>query len=203
MGYPKNEVKQYTADRFKQYLITRSVAAKMAVDLCLGGKITLEQVPTYTDKFTLLHFGQIQVEPEVDREILRLSTLDKSRRENLDPSETTPPDDKPILCEDCGHGKLGADECKHSEGDITDCTDYFPPGPLPTDEDAEAEARRQEYEDEQQRAEDEASNEAFKKREEAETTTEFECNVCHKKYKKRSNCIKHLKKVHGYESGDK
>jgi len=124
MGYKNNELKQYTADRFKQYLITRSVAAKMALELCLAGKIELKDIPTYTDKFTLLHFGQIQVEPEVDREILRISVLDKKldkeKRESKKPEQIEAPE--------------------------------------PTDEDAEAALRRQQYEDDQQRAEDEAND---------------------------------------------
>jgi len=213
MSYPNNKSKEFKADRFKQYLITRSVSAKMAADLCLAGKIELKEIPIYTDKFTLLHFGQIQVEPEVDREILRISALDKKRREDEKirleslpgaiKSRFTPEvnshisDHAPILCETCGHGKEGTDEC--SDKGMTECSDYNPSSPEPTDEDAEAELKRKEYEDEQQRAEDEANDIAKPVSYHGEKPEKYKCGICAKTYKNKTNCITHIKKKHSEE----
>ncbi|KKN66055.1 hypothetical protein LCGC14_0475330 [marine sediment metagenome] len=201
MGYPNNKQKEFKADRFKQYLITRSVSAKMALELCIAGKITLQEIPIYTDKFTLLHFGQIQVEPEVDREILRISALDQRRREDPDPSEIDPSVGKPVLCDDCGHGRSGADECKVEEYTYNDCADYLPPDDNPPDsvenleDQADHNKQREAFEQDQQQAEDEATTEAKVEDE----MLEYKCELCSKSFKTKKGCLNHLKNKHNAE----
>jgi hypothetical protein len=123
--------KEFKADPIKQFLISRGTARDRAVDLCCAGKIDLNQIPDYTDRLTILHFGQISVDPMVDAEILRIAQRVKAR--TAPDNEETPPEtepenkDAPILCDDCVHGPQGTGECNEA-GTWDQCQDYEAPG---------------------------------------------------------------------------
>jgi uncharacterized C2H2 Zn-finger protein len=93
---------QYVSDKIKQFLISRGTARDRAVELCCAGKIELKQIPDYTDRLTILHFGQISVSPSVDAEILRIAarcTERQREREMLEAQKVEKPktmgDDQP------------------------------------------------------------------------------------------------------------
>lgn len=90
-GYNRNLSrgrKDFKADPLKQFLIARGTHLSYAKDLCCAGKITLKQIPEYTDKLTLIHFGKIGVSGSVDAEILRIAARVRRRQDDVEANKS-------------------------------------------------------------------------------------------------------------------
>jgi hypothetical protein len=208
--------KDFKADPIKGYLSARSMAVAYAKDLCVSGKITLAQLPDYADRMTILQYGQISVDPQVDKEILRIAARVKKRAEQADKKLYGLPDgkdDRSILCLDCMWGsEVGTGECGTHTQDAYECDDYEKfeegePGSADLEELAAAERQREYEEQQRQAAEDDVSN-AGKKEEDlkdkpstVDGATTYTCGTCSKVYKTMKGLQRHEKAVHDLPEG--
>lgn len=95
----------YNDDAITQFLICRCTARDRAVELCIAGEIKLEQIPEYTDKMTVIHFGGIRMtldqdatkEGVVDAEIIRIynKLTEDASAKAAPPKDAMPQDDGP------------------------------------------------------------------------------------------------------------
>ncbi len=214
--------KSFAADPLKGFLMARSVALSYAKDLCVAGKIVLGQIPDYTDRMTVLQYGQISVSKMVDAEVVRIAGRIKRRiqeadrvkaKEKVDPAATQELVD---LCPACMYGPDGTGECPDPEQGMQKCPEYDSlaehDGKRKRDDDLEelaANERLREQEDqERQAAEEEAGANSHRAPGEipAETTvpettnaTTYSCSYagCGRVYKTVGGLQKHEEKQHG------
>jgi hypothetical protein len=162
--------KKYQADPIKLYLSARSYATAWAKDLCVAGKIELSQIPDYTDRMTVLQYGQMSTDPKVDAEIMRIAArIHKRALESTDTAMDPHAEDQ-SYCASC------VNDCK-TGGPLTSCDNYY----SVDDAEADAELRRQQEEEERQAAEAEAQ-------EPVDTTPSeepvvYNCGTCGGKWK--------------------
>ena len=161
--------KDYKADPIKQFLISRGSSRDRAVELCIAGKIELEQIPEYTDKLTLIQFGHIHVDDAVDREILRIAARLTRKKEEAPKQEEKPQaGELEDLCQTCSFGPNGTEECgvgcDDTASPIYKCQEYDDgegqEEPPATDEQAEADQQREQEQAQRQAEEDKASEPA-------------------------------------------
>jgi hypothetical protein len=200
---PWTERKDFKADPIKQYLICRGCANDRAVELCIAGKIDLSDIPDYTDRLTVLRMGQLEIDPKVSAEIIRIASRVQERRRAH--SEEAP---ARILCETCVYGPSGTDECCDDDPDFpydaTECVDYESGvGETKDDlnqsnEDMEnhvADERLQEKEDQQRQTEEEQALEDKPATVDGQTT--YTCATCKKVYKTMRGLQRHMESQHG------
>lgn len=192
---PRGGVKEYKSDPGKQWLISRGSARDRAVELCIAGKITLKQIPDYTDRLTVLQFGQLSIDPMVDAEVIRIAKRIQLRmKEAKDPDEPDKPTfglgftDQCSTCVDCGGVCSVADENRP----VLDCEHYYGK----EDAEADAELKRQDEEKEQRHTEEE-SRETTRTIETKEGGVVYKCGTCQKEYKTLKGLEKHEKKCGG------
>ncbi len=193
--------KSFHADPIKQFLISRGTARDRAVELCCAGKIELSDIPEMTDKLTILHFGQISVDPKVDAEILRIAARCQDRAKKKQEANYGKPDgdqsqDVPEmqdLCDRCADFNVCS--VTDEERPIDSCNKFY------DEQDAQADAAKQrdvEAED-RQRAEDDHNTQ----QQEPEDTGEqkgdvtYNCSQCDKVYKTMNGLQNHEAKAHG------
>ncbi len=172
--------KKFESDKLKQFLITRAVSLGQAVNLCVAGKVELKDIQDLTDKFTLMQFGMLEVDPVVDKEVLRIAAKVQDRAAKVNQTAT----DK------AGIAKLGADHRADNEAYAADQRDQ------------EAQERQQ--------AEDEYNDtidamDAMDRDKKHDSTMDeskvvYECKLCDRKYKTAKGLESHKKKNH---AGDK
>lgn len=93
-GYNKGGgTKQFSSDKVKQFFIARAVSLQEAVKLCIAGVIDLKGIQDTMDKFTVLQFGMIEVEPMIDKEVMRLAAKIRDRAAKANDNDP-PKDDK-------------------------------------------------------------------------------------------------------------
>lgn len=172
--------KEYKADPIKQFLISRGTARDRAVELCIAGKITLKQIPDYTDRLTVIHFAGLAVDPAVDAVMLKISARCVKREADRQAAKT-PMDhfaeEHPI--EEDGLDPNASDaECMDQQAEF--------------DVDRERELYEQEQAEEagKQKVESTTSGEAY---------TPLKCTVCGKNYKTEKGRTNHMAKEHGQE----
>lgn len=124
--------KQYVSDKIKQFLISRGTARDRAVELCIAGKITLKEIPDYTDRLTVIHFAGLAVDPAVDAVMLKIAARVVKRHKEAKASKS-PMD------------KLAEDNPVEDDGDVP-----------PTDQDGEFDVARERELYEQEQAEENA-----------------------------------------------
>lgn len=174
--------KDFKADPIKQHLTVRGTSCAYAKDLCIAGKIKLEDIQEWVDRFTVLQYGRLAVDPKVDAEVMRIGTrlIQKvnERKGTFDEFEKQNP-----ACED----------------------EMSPNEPEPTDEQAEAEIERQRQEYEQaQEEEAHLENTIHDHEQEGEPkgyywnqdTGMFHCEGCPKSYKTEAGAKKHVAEKH-------
>jgi len=188
MGYRDSGTKSFQADPIKQFLISRGTARDRAVDLCCAGKIKIEEIPIMTDKLTILHFGKIEVSPQVDAEVMRIAARlwDKLAKKDVSP-EPTPRSD---LCDSCTRIYEGCD-ITDNQRPVTMCRDYY----SNDDKQADANKQLQDEADERQRAEDELND----SKKDVPVKEEYVCTKCDGRYKTAKGLAKHVKAKHGGE----
>lgn len=196
--------KDFKADPIKQFLISRGSARDRAVELCCAGKITLAQIPDYTDRLTVLHFGHISVDPQVDLEVKRIAArcVERSKQqpasdEHGDQSQDVP--EMQDLCDTCADYGNGC-QVQEEERPIHECHQYY----NVDDAHADAEMRRQQEEEEQRRAEAEAEAEHNAQQEQQANSDkggpapqdEYKCETCGKTYATLRGLQQHSRKAH-------
>ena len=191
--------KDFKADPLKGFLLARSVALSYAKDLCVAGRIELEQIPDYTDRMTILQYGQISVDPKVNAEILRIAARVKER------ADKKPVEQVKVLCDDCVFGPKGTDECAEGDPDFSydfkDCSNYEDGNGPDMEQHAANERQREQEEAERQAAEDDASDNQtpfFPTRLlRTSVAPAYKCGTCEKTYKTLRGLQKHEEKCNG------
>lgn len=181
--------KDFKADPKKQFLIARGCSEDRAVELCVANKITLEQIPDYTDRLTILRIGQLSIDPMVDAEVIRIAKRIQSRMETKqEEPEDKGFDDQCSTCVDLGVA------CQVGDRDrpVEDCDHHY----HKDDAEADAEIKRQDEEEQQRHAEEE-SEETPRRIEAKEGGVVYRCGTCDKEYKTISGLQKHEKTLHG------
>lgn len=70
--------KDFKADPIKQFLTCRGTNMSYAKDLCVANLISLSEIRDWTDRFTVLQFGKLKVDPKIDAEVMRIASRLKS-----------------------------------------------------------------------------------------------------------------------------
>lgn len=196
--------KSFAADPLKGFLMARSVALSYAKDLCVAGKIELGQVPDYTDRMTVLQYGQISVDAKVDKEVMRIAARVQARAKalaELAESRTygDPDDVQGVgICNDCAYGPHGTGECPDVTDGMRECPEFEEVQPIDAvdqEEHAANERLREQQEQEQQAAEDEASGQdTVSDGPGGQGTNTYNCGSCGKVYKTMRGLEQHNKK---------
>jgi hypothetical protein len=206
-GYKGGGKKDFKADPIKQYLTVRGTSCAYAKDLCVAGKIKLEDIQEWTDRFTVLQYGRLKVDDKVTTEVMRIGTrlMEKinARNANKTPFE------------------------KLNEEHPVDQDDQIQDDSKPSDGDAEFDIARERELYEQERAEEEAERKALaeggtsdpmdtgmpgdKSEPENpkgyyynENTQMYHCEGCPRSYKTEGGAMKHVADKHttGGDYGD-
>ncbi len=209
--------KTFKADELKGFLMARSVALSYSKDLCVAGKIKLEQIPDYTDRMTLIQYGQLEVDPRVDKEVMRIATRVKKRieadkvgvKEKVAPAASEEPDEAQgaNICSTCLYGPNESGECPvlpGAEDGMKECPE-FEEANNKDEADLSAIAaneRLREQEEAERSAEEDAASEANQTKPETSLGTIYKCSSCVKQYKTMKGLEKHSKKEHPLLTGE-
>ena len=176
--------KDFKADPIKGYLTSRGVNIAYAKDMAIAGLINKEDIPEWTDRFTILQYGKLKVEAVVENELMRITNR---LREKL----AAKTDLKP---ENTQEGDPAA-----SDKEPTDSDAEF-------DVDRERRLYEQEMAEEQAKAEEqELMKDNAKHQEDAEVpkgyyfndnTKMYHCKGCPKSYKTENGAAKHVAEKH-------
>jgi hypothetical protein len=195
-NYQGGQKKDFKADPIKLYLSARSYATAWAKDLCVAGKIELSQIPDYTDRMTVLQYGQMSTDPKVDAEVMRIAARIQARVHQAAQELL----DRQNLCLSCEWGReTGTDECEAKEQDMLECTHY---SEQPKDDDMEQHAANERTwereEQERQAAEEDAVAGTSDQMDTGKPgdISVYKCGTCNKTYKTLRGLEQHTKKVH-------
>lgn len=113
--------KDFKADAVNAYLKNRCVMMSYVKDMVDGKVLELNQFGDYADRMTVTLYGQLDVDPKVTAELMRVAARIQARDAKANG------DKKPLpryVCPSCQFGKqAGTDEC-NNQGDYTKCNDF-------------------------------------------------------------------------------
>lgn len=188
-SYKGGGKKDFKADPIKQYLTCRGTNESYAKDLAVAKLIKIEDIPEWSDRFTVLQFGKLQVDPKVDAEVMRIAARLKDKiqkREEAKDEMDRLTEENPVEEDEVLPGTMPEHKgCGTPEGG--DFKDY----PLTTDQQTEFDIDREREKYEQECAEEETNQTA--------TLSVFKCQYCLKEYKTERGLTKHIEKEHGQD----